>query len=129
MTIERDDRDEADDLSWDDAVAMFDNAAPVEVDRGSRTLRVEYRRRPGGWRATSPDVPDFDILGISLADTKRRVREDLASWLDTGVEVVERQVSPSKAVAVPLLLLIEGDGESLNDAPMSMASTAVAATA
>jgi hypothetical protein len=129
VTIERGDREETDDLSWDDAVAMFDNAAPVEVEWGSRTLCVEYRRRLGGWRATSPDVPDFDVLGISLADTKRRVHEDLAGWLDTGVEVVERQIAPPKAAAVPLLLLIEGGGESLNDAPMSVASTAVSATA
>lgn len=122
-------RDEADDLSWDEAVAMFESAAPIEVEWGPRALHVEYRRRPGGWRATSPEVQGFNILGVSLADTKRRVHEDLASWLDPGVEVIERQIAPPKTTTAPLLLLIRGGGESLDDAPMTIASTAVTAIA
>ena len=93
MACERDDHHPTDDLSWDEAVAMFGNAAPVEVERGARTLRIEYRRHLGGWRATSPDIPGFDVSGGSLADTKQRVRDDLTGWLDGGVTVAERTIA------------------------------------
>ncbi|MEV4096992.1 hypothetical protein [Streptosporangium saharense] len=129
MTIERDDQDDADDLSWDEAVAMFENAAPVEVEWGPRTLHIEYRRRFGGWHATSPDVPGFSILGATLADTKHRVHEDLAGWLDAGIEVVETKVAPPAVVPAPLLLLIQGDGKSLNNIPASTANATIAVSA
>lgn len=119
VACERDDHRLTDDLSWDEVVVMFESAAPVEVERGARTLHIEYRRRFGGWRGTSPDIPGFDVLGGSLADTKQRVRDDLAGWLDSGVAVTECTITAPKAVAVPLLLLIRGGGQSLSDAPMS----------
>ncbi|GHH66048.1 hypothetical protein GCM10017673_11120 [Streptosporangium violaceochromogenes] len=125
VTIERDDQDEADDLSWDEAVAMFESATPVEAERSARTLHIEYRRCFGRWRATSPDIPGFDVFGSSLADTKRCVRDDLAGWLDTGVTVVEHTVAPPKSVAVPLLLLTRRGGQSLSDAPMSAVTKSV----
>lgn len=93
MARERDDHRLTDDLPWDEAVVMFENAAPVEVERGARTLRIEYRRHLGGWRATSPDIPGFEASGGSLADTKRRVRDDLTGWLDGGVTVAERTIA------------------------------------
>lgn len=101
VTIERDDQHEADDLSWDEAVAMFESATPVEAERSARTLHIEYRRCFGGWRATSPDIPGFDVFGSSLADIKRRVRDDLAGWPDTGVTVAEHTVPPRKPLPSP----------------------------
>lgn len=76
--------------TWDEAVAAFNRAAPVELVRSPRQVTVVYQYANGTFTATSPDVRSFRVTGQSLHETRAGVREDLERFLDPAVKVVER---------------------------------------
>jgi predicted RNase H-like HicB family nuclease len=80
--------------TWDEAVAAFEAAEPVELVRSARKIVVMYRYADGTFMATSPALTGFEVTGASLHETRQRAREALAAYLDPAVEVVERFSQP-----------------------------------
>jgi hypothetical protein len=91
--------DDEPDPTWDEAVAAFQAATPVELVRGPRRIAVVYRYANGTFTATSPDIAGFEISGPSLDQTRRLVQQDLIGFLDPAVEVIERYPTPEPQIA------------------------------
>jgi hypothetical protein len=81
--------DDEDDPTWDEAVAAFDAATPVELLRSPRQVTVVYRYADDVFTATSPELRGFRITGRSLHEAKALVRHDLEGFLDPAIEVLE----------------------------------------
>ena len=75
--------------TWDEAVAEFDAAVPVESTRSPRTITVVYRYADGIFTATSPEIKGFRTTGPSLYETRGLVQQDLERFLDPAVKVWE----------------------------------------
>lgn len=78
-----------DEPTWDEAAAALAAAAPVDLVRSRRQIAVVYRYAGDMFTATSPQLPGFRITGRSVDETRARVRDDLAGFLDPAVQVVE----------------------------------------
>ena len=76
--------------TWDEAVAAFDAATPVELARSPRQVTVVYRFVDGAFMATSPEMRGLRFAGRSLPEVRALVRQDLEGFLDPAVRVVER---------------------------------------
>jgi hypothetical protein len=76
--------------TWDEAVAAFEAAVPVELVRPPREITVIYRYVDGIFTAMSPDVKGFRTTGCTLHETRQLVRQDLERFLDPSVKVLER---------------------------------------
>jgi hypothetical protein len=87
------------DPTWEEAVAQFRTAKPVELVRPARKVVIQYRYEHGSFSAISPDLTGFEVTGASLPAVKALVREKLESYLDRGVELDEREPSGSDLVA------------------------------
>lgn len=83
--------DSESELTWDEAVAAFRSGEPVELVRPNRKIVINYRYEGNRVHATSSDLTGFEVMASSLAETKRLVRDDLARYLESGVELVERE--------------------------------------
>lgn len=79
------------DPTWEDAVASAGSGEPVELIRPSRKVTVHYRYADERVHATSPDLLGFEVTGSTLSETKRLVRADLARYIESGVELLERE--------------------------------------
>ena len=90
--------DDEPDPTWDEAVAVFEAATPVELVRGPREITVVYRYADGSFTATSPDLTGFAISGRSLHETRDLVRQDLAGFLDPAIKVIERFPAPEPEI-------------------------------
>jgi predicted RNase H-like HicB family nuclease len=86
--------------TWEEANAAFEAAEPAELIRPARKLVVVYRYVDGSWRANSPDLQGFEVLGRSLSEAKAKAAENLAAFLDPGVELDE-QVAEPQSTAPP----------------------------
>jgi hypothetical protein len=75
--------------TWDEAVAAFEGAEPVEVARPPRRVMVVYQFRDGVYSATSPQIAGFGEASEDCARLREIVRLRLASFLDPAVEVAE----------------------------------------
>jgi hypothetical protein len=84
--------------TWDEAVAAFETATPVELVRPRRHVTVVYRYADGSFTATSPDLTGFGISGRSLRETIELVKQDLAGFLDPAVEILERFPDPEPEI-------------------------------
>jgi hypothetical protein len=82
--------DDEDEPTWDEAVASFDAATPVELARSPRQVTVLYRYANGVFTATSPELGGFRITGRSLPEAMGLVRHGLEGFLDPAVKVLER---------------------------------------
>lgn len=82
------------DPTWEEAVAEFEAGEPVELVRSPRKLMIEYKYADGYWRATIPGLTGFTVTAASLPQAKARVGADLATYLDSAVELDERVVEP-----------------------------------
>ncbi len=102
MTEYSQDYDESE-PSWDEAVAAFGSGEPVDLVRPNRKIVIDYRYEDSRVHATSPDLTGFEVMGSTLYGTKKLVRIDLARYLDSGVELVERE---------PRLILTESTSRS-----------------
>ncbi|MFC4058035.1 hypothetical protein ACFOWE_06995 [Planomonospora corallina] len=71
-------------------------AAAAQAVRDRRSVRVDYRQARRDWRATSPDLPGFDMRGRTLAETRRLVREELTGRFGARVAVADRVVGASR---------------------------------
>ena len=80
--------------TWDEAVAAFEAAEPVELVRSPRKIVVIYRYTDGSFVATSPALAGFEVTGSSLHEARQQARDALAAYLDPAVEVVERFPDP-----------------------------------
>lgn len=76
--------------TWDEALAAFEAASPVELVRPPRQVTVIYRYADGVFTATSPEIKGFRTSGPSLHETRSLVRQDLDRFLDPAVKVLER---------------------------------------
>lgn len=76
--------------TWDEALAAFKAASPVELVRPPRQVTVIYRYADGRFTATSPEIRGFRTSGPSLHETRSLVRQDLDRFLDPPVNVLER---------------------------------------
>jgi hypothetical protein len=85
------DMDDTRDPTWEEALAEFNDALPVELERSPRKITVVYRFTGGGFAATSPDLRGFRVTGRTLREVKAAARHDLQGFLDPAVEVVERE--------------------------------------
>jgi len=90
--------DDEQDPTWDEAVAAFEAATPVELVRPLRKITVAYRYADGTFTATSPDLRGFEVSGSSLSETKRLVALNLRGFLDPTVELLEREPSPEPTI-------------------------------
>lgn len=90
--------DDEPDPTWDEAVAVFEAATPVELVRGPREITVVYRYADGSFTATSPDLTGFEVSGQSLHETRGLVQQDLAGFLDPAVKVIERFPAPEPEI-------------------------------
>lgn len=84
--------------TWDEAVAAFEAATPVELVRPPQQITVVYRYADGSFTATSPDLTGFGISGRSLHETRGLVKQDLAGFLDAAVKVMERFPGPEPEI-------------------------------
>jgi hypothetical protein len=85
--------------TWEEAVAEFEAAAPVELVRPPRKFTVVYRYTDGIFTATSPALRSFELTGRSLHETRELVKRDLGEFLDPEVEVEERYPASVPATA------------------------------
>lgn len=92
------DMDDEREPTWEEAVATFNKAAPVELVRSPRKITVVYRYADGVFTATSPDVKGFRATGANLHEAKAAAREDLDRFLDPAVEVLERVPGPDPEI-------------------------------
>jgi hypothetical protein len=92
------DMDDEREPTWEEAVAAFNRAAPVELVRSPRKITVVYRYADGIFTATSPDVKSFRVTGPNLHETKAAAREDLQRFLDPAVEVVDQVPTPDPRI-------------------------------
>jgi predicted RNase H-like HicB family nuclease len=92
------DMDDEREPTWDEAIAAFNRAAPVELVRSPRRITVVYRYTDGIFTATSPDVRGFRVTARSLHEARAAVREDLDRFLDPAVEVLERIPAPDPEI-------------------------------
>lgn len=76
--------------SWEEAIAEFNDATPVELSRSPRAITVVYRYADHIFTATSPDIKGFRVAGPSLHETRGLVRQDLERFLDQAVTIEER---------------------------------------
>jgi predicted RNase H-like HicB family nuclease len=118
--------------TWDEAVAAFEAAEPVELVRSPRKIVVTYRYADGSFVATSPALTGFEVAGSSLHEARLRAKEALAAYLDPVVEVVERfphspietaGVSRGSIGANPPSLIFEPSSHSASRAFVSSRST------
>jgi hypothetical protein len=91
--------DDEPDPTWDEAVAAFEAATPVELVRPPREITVVYRYADRSFNASSPDLTGFEVSGPSLYETREQVRQDLAGFLDPAVKVIERYPRPEPQIA------------------------------
>src|SRR5262245_42911300 len=85
------DTDDAREPTWEEALAEFNDALPVELERSPRKITVVYRFTGDGFVATSPDLKGFRATGRTLREVKAAATQDLQSFLDPAVEVVQRE--------------------------------------
>lgn len=84
--------------TWQEAIATFNAATPVELVRPPRRITVVYRYSDGAFTATSASVPGFRVTGTSLQQVRRAALEDLAGFLDPAVAILERLPRPEPEV-------------------------------
>lgn len=70
--------------TWEDARAGFE---PGQLERGNRSLTVEYRHHGDRWTATSPDLDGFEVSAPTLPELKTAADAVLNDWLDPAVQV------------------------------------------
>jgi hypothetical protein len=93
------DMDDEPDPTWDEAVAAFEAATPVELVRPPREITVVYRYADGSFTASSLDLAGFEVSGRSLHEIRELVRQDLVGFLDPAVKVIERYPPPEPQIA------------------------------
>jgi predicted RNase H-like HicB family nuclease len=93
------DMDDEPDPTWEEAVAAFEAAEPVEVVRPPRTVNVVYQYAAGVFTATSPELRGLRMTGRSLDETMGLVRASLDGWLDPAVTVEEHLPAPEPQVS------------------------------
>jgi predicted RNase H-like HicB family nuclease len=81
--------DDEDDLTWDEAVAVFEAAQPVDLVRSHRQILVIIRYADDRFTATSPELTGFEVSGPTLAETRRLAREAVTAYVDPAVEILE----------------------------------------
>lgn len=99
--------------SWDEAVAAFGSGEPVDLIRPNRKIVINYRYEDGRVHASSPDLTGFEVMGPTLYETKRLVRIDLAGYLDSGVELDEREPRLIFTDSTSRSRVIHGPGEQV----------------
>jgi hypothetical protein len=97
--------------TWDEAVAALRSGEPVDLVRPNRKIVIDYRYEDGCVHASSPDLTGFEVTGSSLYETKELVRTDLARYLDSGVELVDREPRPILSESSSRSRVTHGPGE------------------
>lgn len=77
--------------TWDEAAASAGSGEPVELIRPSRKIVIQYRYTDERVHATSPDLLGFEVTAPTLYKTKKLVRADLSRYIESGVELDERE--------------------------------------
>jgi hypothetical protein len=71
----------------------------------SRIVNVTYHQEPEGWWAESIDAPSFFATGVTRAEVRRRVAENLPRVLGINPDEIERlvvaEISNSGIRAIP----------------------------
>lgn len=75
--------------TWQEAVAEFEAAQPVELARSARKILVIYRYVDGRFLARSPELRGFEVSDSSLRGARELAHEALCAYLDPAVEIVE----------------------------------------
>lgn len=114
--------------TWDEAVASLRSGEHVDLTRPNRKIAIDYRYEDGRVHASSPDLTGFEVVGLTLYETKELVRTDLARYLDSGVEVVDREPRPILTESSSRSQIIRGPGELVTTMANGRSRTLIAPT-
>ena len=94
------------DMTWEEALAEFEEATPAEVVRPARTIDVIYQYISGRWRAAVPSIRSFAAVGATLDEVRQITRSSLRDYLDCAITLREQYWNPwhTPTQAVKLVL-------------------------